>query len=1211
MTEQSLPQESIFLQAHAIPTPAERAAYLDRACGDDQELRAEVEALLCADAQSGDLLDLPEKAGADLDERVHERPGVMIGPYQLLEPIGEGGFGIVFLAEQQHPMRRKVALKVLKPGMDTHQIIARFEAERQALALMDHPNIAKVLDAGTTGAVANGQWPAASEEMQDLSALATNHWSLPTAGRPYFVMELVQGMPITAYCDKHHLTPRERLELFVPVCHAVQHAHQKGIVHRDLKPSNVLIALYDGKPLPKVIDFGVAKATGPKLTERTLSTEFGTVVGTLEYMSPEQAELNQVDIDTRSDIYSLGVLLYELLTGTTPLDRRRLKEAALLEVLRLIREEEPPRPSTRLSQTCSAEREALNEQRAHSASRSALRAQRFYELDWIVMKCLEKERNRRYETANGLARDVERYLADEPVEACPPSTGYRLRKFVRKNRKLLGTAAAFLAVLLVGGVVTAWQAVRLARGEREDAQRVAEGMREQAKRDQEIHAALERARELREQARSAPGHWGKWAEAQAMARRAEALLESGVTDPALSPQVHYLLRELAEEGADRRLIARLEEIRLLQAEVNVKQNRYDRERTLPDYRQAFHDYGLRSKVTPPEQAAAILGRRPHAVLATLIAALDDWLNFAGCDSPESGWLQSVLAAADNNVWRQRLREARKFGNLKALKTLAQEVDVTAQPPQALFLLERALYTCGAKQEAIALLVRAQTAYPGDFWTNQNLGSALLSCHPPQMDDAIRFLTAAVALRPDSPGTRLNLGIAFAAKGRHEEAIAACRKAIALKPDFPHAHYGLGRSQWSKGRLDDAIASYQQAVEWKIDFAEAHAELGGVLAEKGRLDEAVDACRRALLLNPRLHYGHYFLGNALKAKGKLSDAIAAYNQAIDLKFDYAEAHCNLGTTLSRQRRLDEALAAFRRAIAYKPDLVMAHFNLGLTLTEQGRLGEAVAALQRVIDLQPEHAQAYYNLGNTYREQGRFSEATTAFRRAIEIRPGYAEAYCNLGNVLQRQGDFFQALPFLKLGHELGTRRPDWPYASALWIKECQRFGELELRLPAVLRGTAKPNDARERCELSRLCFYKKLYLASARLRHEAFAAEPMLEEDLTVGHLYEAACAAALAASRHGADAAHLDEQESSRWRAQALAWLRSDLALKERRLQLGKPQDRDMIRQQLRKWQYDQDLASLRESTAIALLPDDNQKACQALWALVESLLTKSAAPPE
>jgi hypothetical protein len=418
MSEQPQTEKSIFLAAMEKTSAADRAAYLHEACGDNTQLRSEVEALLAAHER------LPAAASAvglegelTLDPPILlTPPGTVIGRYKLLEPIGEGGYGVVFMAEQTSPVHRKVALKIVKAGMDTRQIIARFEAERQALALMDHPNIAKVFDAGTTD-----------------------------TGRPYFVMELVKGVPFTRYCDEHHLTPRNRLELFVQVCHAVQHAHQKGIIHRDLKPSNVLIAQYDGVPVPKVIDFGVAKAMGQQLTERTMFTGFGDVIGTLEYMSPEQAELNQLDIDTRSDIYSLGVLLYELLTGTTPLEHKRARESALLEALRVVREEEAPKPSTRLSTV--AELPTIAAQRGTDPSK--LSSLVHGELDWIVMKALEKDRTRRYETANGFARDIERYLHDEPVLACPPSAGYRFRKFARRHRRGLVAMAAAFAVLLV------------------------------------------------------------------------------------------------------------------------------------------------------------------------------------------------------------------------------------------------------------------------------------------------------------------------------------------------------------------------------------------------------------------------------------------------------------------------------------------------------------------------------------------------------------------------------------------------------------------------------------------------------------------------------------------------------------------------------------------------------------------------------------------
>jgi serine/threonine protein kinase/Tfp pilus assembly protein PilF len=451
----------LFIAALELDDPAARRAYLEDACGDDSARRQRVEALFQVYENAGSFLESPPAAATATMTPASsaEVSGTVVGPYKLLEVIGEGGMGTVFMAEQTQPVRRKVALKVIKAGMDSRQVLARFGAERQALALMDHPNIAKVLEAGAT-----------------------------EQGRPYFVMELVKGVPITRYCDEKRLTPRERLELFIPVCQAVQHAHQKGIIHRDLKPSNVLVGLYDGVPVPKIIDFGVAKATGPKLTEATLFTGFGTVVGTPEYMSPEQAHLDNLDIDTRSDIYSLGVLLYELLTGTTPLGRTRLNCTALLEILRVIREEEPLRPSTRLSTT--------EELPSIAASRNVeprkLKLLVRGELDWIVMKCLEKDRTRRYVTSNELATDLRRQLDDEPVQACPPSPAYRLVKFARRNKGAFLTGIAVALALLLGVAILAasnalirQEQVRT-RDEKDRAERawrLAEGRSEQIRRD--------------------------------------------------------------------------------------------------------------------------------------------------------------------------------------------------------------------------------------------------------------------------------------------------------------------------------------------------------------------------------------------------------------------------------------------------------------------------------------------------------------------------------------------------------------------------------------------------------------------------------------------------------------------------------------------------------------------------------------------------------
>jgi serine/threonine protein kinase len=470
--------KELFLAARELAGDDARRAYLDRECRDAPELQRLVEVLLAADARPASVLERPlaVELGETLTVAVGEpraggsapapaAPGrvgtVVAGRYKLLERIGEGGMGEVWVADQLAPIRRRVAIKLIKPGMDSRGVLARFEAERQALALMDHPNVARILDAGTA---------------ED--------------GRPYFVMELVKGVPITEFCDARRLTLRERLALFVPVCQAVQHAHQKGLIHRDLKPSNVLVALHDEVPVPKVIDFGIAKAIGQPLTESTLYTGFGSIVGTPAYMAPEQATFNQLDIDTRADVYALGVLLYELLAGSPPFELERLKRAALDEVLRLVREEEPPRPSARLS--TSQARASLASVRRCDPKTVAREVGG--ELDWIVMKAIEKDRNRRYDTATGLAADVRRFLDGDAVQAHPPSVGYRIRKFARKHRPGVAAVAILALVIIKAGLISAWLAVRATRAEHVAALRAAEAASaahraEEARREAEHSAA--------------------------------------------------------------------------------------------------------------------------------------------------------------------------------------------------------------------------------------------------------------------------------------------------------------------------------------------------------------------------------------------------------------------------------------------------------------------------------------------------------------------------------------------------------------------------------------------------------------------------------------------------------------------------------------------------------------------------------------------------
>jgi tetratricopeptide (TPR) repeat protein len=828
------------------------------------------------------------------------------------------------------------------------------------------------------------------------------------------------------------------------------HAHQLGVVHRDIKPANLLV---DGQGRLWVTDFGLAHCqsqVGLTLT--------GDLVGTLRYMSPEQALGQPAGVDSRTDLYSLGATLYELLTlepAFNGCDRQ--------ELLRKVGGEEP-KPPRRLNRAVPAD------------------------LETIVLKVMAKSPAERYATARELADDLERFLNDEPIRARRPTPVQQARRWAKGHRVVVWSAAVGLfAALGVLAGSAGWVM-------RDQAAR-------QAKRAADLQAALDEAQWCQEE--------GQWPRAEAAARRAEVLLRDGAVDPGLAARVQGLLRGLAEEEADGRMLARLEEIRLLQAEVNAKENRFLLERALPEYRQAFAGYDLGVATTEPDVAAARLLRRPSAVRGALVAALDHWLDLArDAKAPEADWLEQVLSAADTDPWRQRLRSARRGRDCRELERLAREVDVAAQPPQALFVLDRALHAGGVDAGAVPLLRRAQEAFPGDFWSNQNLGTALAQCQPPQLEEAIRFLTAAVALRPQSPGARLNLGLVLWEKGRLDEAAAAFRQAAALKPDYADAHSGLAVILWKKGRLDEALAACRQAIALKPDSGVAHYNLGLVLAEKGRLDEAVAAyrqatrcdpddavahnnlgvaladlgrldeaiaayhkgierkrdyaeaynnlgfalwkqgrsdeavavLRKAIELKPDLSQAHFNLGNALAGTGQLDERVSAYRKAIDLRLDHAEAHCNLGNALARKGQLDEAMTAYRRAIELEPDLAEAHFNSGLTLTRLGRLDDAIMALRKAVDLRPAWANAHYDLGNALQSRGRLDEAVAAYRRSIELRPDSAEAYCNLGNALRQLREFRQALAALKRGHELGSRRPYWPYPSHRWVQECQRLVE---------------------------------------------------------------------------------------------------------------------------------------------------------------------------
>jgi serine/threonine protein kinase/tetratricopeptide (TPR) repeat protein len=790
----------IFLDAVEHPEDSQRADFIRDAAAGDQLLLQRVDALLKAHGEPNQMLDGNRLAPTVDAPQPAEEPGTLIGPYKLLEQIGEGGMGLVFMAEQTRPVRRKVALKVLKPGLDTRQVVARFEAERQALALMDHPNIAKIHDGGATA-----------------------------GGRPYFVMELVRGVAITEFCDQRRLTTRQRLELFMLVCQAAQHAHQKGIIHRDLKPSNVLVTLHDTVAVPKVIDFGIAKATTGPLTERTLFTHFAQMVGTPLYMSPEQAEMNGLDVDTRSDVYSLGVLLYELLTGTTPFASEKLKKAGLDEMRRLIREEEPPTPSQRLhtldAQACStvSERRGVDGRRLGQLLRG--------ELDWIAMRALEKDRERRYESASAFAADVQRYLADEAVAACPPSAGYRLRKYVRRNRRALVIAGTFAAVLVAATAVSTWQAV-VAR----DAQHQAERDRDRAM-SAESQAKTEQAR-----AQAAEAHAATEA---AIARAVNDFLQGDLLGQVASapPQDRefaegpYLTVKEALDRAEARIGQRFQNQPLVEAAIRMTigeacLNLSDQARPVKHFKRAF---ALRKTHLGPADpntlrsmqalSGAYLWAGQHSEsIALRQQLLEERKARLGPYHPEV--LDCMAALAGAYRWARQLETSRQLheqvlekrrillgpthpATLDTMTNLARVHDAAGRFEEAIDLYTKIL-------ELLKVTKDPRGEWPS-FGTKTELARSCIGAGKfAQADRLLREVRQYHQNRPDSHERRVFaadqdgwLALSLVLQKRYAEAEPLARQAAAVYGrDAPNT----GRRFWYEGVLGAALLGQQKYTE---------------------------------------------------------------------------------------------------------------------------------------------------------------------------------------------------------------------------------------------------------------------------------------------------------------------------------------------------------------------------------------------------------------
>jgi serine/threonine protein kinase/Flp pilus assembly protein TadD len=812
-------------------------------------LRQMLPALQVMHLSAADRAPASEGAGPEIE------PEGPLGDFRIVREIGRGGMGVVYEAVQIS-LGRRVALKVLPfaAALDARQL-ARFKNEAQAAAHLRHPNIVPVYAVGCERGVhyyamqlIDGQTLAALvQELRRLAGLEPGDPATPSAD----TVRQTAGVFSTTHSTRDLGYFRTAAGLAVQAALALEHAHGLGVIHRDIKPANLLV---DGEGTLWVTDFGLAQVQTD--TRLTLT---GDLVGTLRYMSPEQALAQPAGVNHRTDIYSLGATLYELLTLGPAFDGRDRQE-----LLRQIAFEEP-RPPRQVNRAIPPE------------------------LETIVLKAMAKEPGERYATAGDLADDLRRFLEDRPIRARRPSWLEQARKWARRHRPVVWSAAAALLVtvaVLAGSV--GWV--------------VRDRAARQARVAADLQAALDDALRFQKD--------GNWPRAQAAARRAEALLRDGAPEPAVAERVRAVVRELAEKEADDTLLAHLEAIRSLQSE--VKEEHFNLVSTPPNYRDAFRGYGWRVGEMAPEEAAAWLRRRPAAVRGPVVAALDHWLILARhLKAPEARWLEQVLSAADSDPWRQAVRAARARGDRQALERLAGEVDAAAQPPEELFLLDQSLRQRGAQEGAVTLLRRAQEAFPGDFWINHDLGKALQQSRPPRYEEAIRFLTAATALRPQSPGAHLNLGLAFLNRGRLDEAIAAFRKAIALKRDYATAHNDLGLALVRKNRQDEAIAAFRQAVRLKPDYAKAHANLGNALLAIGEVDEAVAAYRRATEANPAYAMAHYDLGNALASKGDPEEAAAAYRRAIVRQPDLAEAYCNLGCVLQHQGEFRQALAAFEQ------------------------------------------------------------------------------------------------------------------------------------------------------------------------------------------------------------------------------------------------------------------------------------------------------------
>jgi serine/threonine protein kinase len=1095
--------DTILAEAVEIADAAERQAFVGKCCAGDAALQQRVERLIANHFQAGSFLERPaavvgpEATAAREAAAPAEAPGTDIGPYKLLEQIGEGGMGLVFMAEQTRPVRRRVALKVLKPGMDTRQVVARFEAERQALALMDHPNIARVFDGGAT-----------------------------SAGRPYFVMELIRGVPVTEYCDQHRLTTRQRLELFVSVCQALQHAHQKGVIHRDLKPSNVLVTLHDTVAVPKVIDFGIAKATTGPLTERTLFTTFAQMIGTPLYMSPEQAEMNGLDVDTRSDVYSLGVLLYELLTGTTPFDSEALKKGGLDEMRRIIREEEPTTPSQRLdtldAQACStvSGRRGVDGRQLRQVLRG--------EPDWIVMKALEKDRNRRYESASAFAADVQRYLNDEPVLAYLPSAWYRFRKFARRHRGPMVAVAAVLVLLLGGMAGTSWGLVQAERALQAEAQRAAG---ESRAKDEALTAA-------RAEKRAKDEALEREAETQAVLNFVETHVLSAARprtwaggqgyDVQLADAVRAALPFVDQAFAGQPLI----EARL--------------RRTMG---QAFCDLGdYKAAIEQNERAVAL------------------YTKHRGPDHPDT--LTSMHGLALTYSHAGRAREAFRL-NAETFR-LRKAVHGPDDPDTLISMVNLASsYTeVGRPEEAIKLhteaLRRLKAPYGPDHpYSPYSLGCmnalAISYLAAGRAAEAITLHEETLRVRKDVLGaddgdtlaSMANLAVAYIAARRSREALDLLEEALRLQkakqgpnhPDTLNSMNSLAESYRLLGRTGEALKLNEETLRLRKavlgpyhphTLASMH-NVASSYAEVGRTEEALKLREETLRLRQekigRDHPDTLMTMSNLAASyseaGRAPDALKLNEETLRLRTaalgpdhpDTLASMNNLANSYAAAGRAPEALKLREETLLLRkdrlgpdhPDTLAAMNNLASSYIAVGEASKAVAILQETLALrqrrvtaEPHDSVGQAHLALTHGQMGDAEQARLDYAAAVRAYATSVETFEQLDKVGALMDPFFR------------RKRNLYCQRLAQCRKTEQAVNDLDFALQQPAAEVAVLLDLRVRFLLKEQ--QPSAAVASAAKMREFAADEPL--------QLYKAACLYALcaASAREAKNAAAGPEQ---------------------------------------------------------------------------------------